>query len=141
MACILVIRSPAIPGRSVALNVITGPAHDARRYALQRSATPSVSHPRDLSSVGLLSFAPCDNHVASRWRLPNRSQHCLLAGYMAMLRMPTPIAVAPAMLLPLSPNGRVFSSRTKPEMAAIQRRFMTPPTNSRAMRIQQQPRQ
>jgi hypothetical protein len=35
MACILVIRSPAIPGSSVALNVITGPAHDARRYALQ----------------------------------------------------------------------------------------------------------
>jgi len=39
MACILVIRRPAIPRRSVALNVITGPAHDARRYALQFSTT------------------------------------------------------------------------------------------------------
>ena len=39
MARILVVRSPAIPRRPVALNVITGLAHDAGRYALQFLAT------------------------------------------------------------------------------------------------------
>src|SRR5271165_4732312 len=39
------------------------------------------------------------------------------------------------------PGGIAFSASTKMAIAAIQRRFITPPTNKSAISIQQQPRQ
>src|ERR1700687_76859 len=39
------------------------------------------------------------------------------------------------------PGGITFSARTKIAIAAIQRTFITPPTNKSAISIQQQPRQ
>jgi hypothetical protein len=53
---------------------------------------------------------------------------------------PTRIIAAPANLPPTSPNGIVFSSRTKMAIAAIHMRFITPLTNSNPIiRIQLPP--
>jgi len=59
----------------------------------------------------------------------------------AKLNPPTRIIATPAILPLTSPNGSVFSSRMKMAIAAIHRRFMTPPTKSNPIRIQQQPTQ
>src|SRR3954469_25095061 len=57
---------------------------------------------------------------------------------MATHNAPTRIIAAPANLPLTPPNWTVFSSRTKMAIAAIHSRFITPPTKSNPMRIQQQ---
>src|ERR1700693_4604977 len=63
------------------------------------------------------------------------------AAHRVKLNAPTRIIAAPATLPVTSPNGIVFSSRTKMAIAAIHSRFITPPTKSSPIRIQQQPTQ
>jgi len=59
----------------------------------------------------------------------------------ANLTTPAPIITAPSALAIASPFGATFSIATRTASAAIQRIFMTPPTNSSAISAQQQPRQ
>ena len=54
---------------------------------------------------------------------------------------PQATSTAPMMRPIQSPPGKVFSIRTSSAIAAIQARFMIPPTNNSAISIQQQPRQ
>jgi hypothetical protein len=52
---------------------------------------------------------------------------------------PTAMKMIPAKCATRRPAGRTFSSNTRTASAAIQKRFMTPPTNSSAISAQQQP--
>jgi hypothetical protein len=70
-----------------------------------------------------------------------KSRRMKLAPHRARLSAPNRIIAAPATLPLTSPKGIVFSSKTKMAIAAIHKRFITPPTNSNAIRIQQQPTQ
>src|SRR4051812_3926360 len=54
---------------------------------------------------------------------------------------PQAIAPTPASRPTQDPNGNTFSISTNTASAAIQNRFMIPPTNSNPIRNQQQPRQ
>jgi glyoxylase-like metal-dependent hydrolase (beta-lactamase superfamily II) len=58
-----------------------------------------------------------------------------------VIKEPATIIATPATLPAAAPTGMVFSARTNTAMAAIHKRFITPPTNSNAIRTQQQPRQ
>ena len=57
------------------------------------------------------------------------------------LTTPAPIIAPPRTCATNSPFGASFSIATRPARAPIHRRFITPPTNSRAISAQQQPRQ
>jgi hypothetical protein len=54
---------------------------------------------------------------------------------------PTPIMRVPSAFARMSPFGAIFSIATRRVSAAIQSRFIAPPTNSKAISAQQQPRQ
>src|SRR5262249_5280588 len=54
---------------------------------------------------------------------------------------PAPIIAAPRIFATNFPFDESFSSDTRPAREAIQGRFITPPTNSRAISAQQQLRQ
>jgi hypothetical protein len=71
----------------------------------------------------------------------SRSHDECRRAHRAKLNAPTRIIAAPANLPLTSPVAIVFSSSTKMAIAAIHRRFITPPTNSNPIRIQQQPTQ
>ena len=85
----------------------------------------------------------------SKWRsgtcVPNGADETLIADtvhpHKAKLNVPIKIIATPANLPLTSPRGIVFSNRAKMAIAAIHSRFMTPPTNSSPIRVQQQPTQ
>jgi hypothetical protein len=113
------------------------------KYALQDVADhPSYrAHAyrwNDAARVKVLATGAAGSHAAARSTGAVRTKR---AGHRAKLNAPTRIIAAPANLPLTSPNGIVFSSRTKIAIAAIHRRFITPPTNSSPIRIQQQPTQ
>src|SRR5258708_200376 len=91
---------------------------------------PAASSTEEAKTGPAVSLARTDSHVHDG---PN--------SHRAKLNAPTRIIAAPANLPLTSPNGIVFSSRTKMAIAAIHSRFITPPTNSNPIRIQQQPTQ
>jgi hypothetical protein len=57
------------------------------------------------------------------------------------IQAPIAIQTTPAMRAIHRPMGVSFSKRTSSERTAIQRTFITPPTNKSAIRAQQQPTQ
>ena len=66
------------------------------------------------------------------------ARHC---GEDNNIQAPATIQATPAARATLRPNGVTFSRRTSSARSAIQRTFITPPTNNSAIRTQQQPTQ
>jgi hypothetical protein len=109
-----------------------GPGSNRRPSAFQAEAHPVGRRGHAAGGVIQSLLSACHESF-NRGAGPN--------SHRAKLNPPTRIITTPAILPLTSPNGIVFSSRRKMATAAIHNRFITPPTKSNPIRIQQQPTQ
>ena len=113
--------------------VLQGAERDDK-YAVQAERYPGFAEYERQTSRTIPVVALTPTSVAKSLRMKP-------APHRARLSAPNRIIAAPATLPLTSPKGIVFSSKTNRAIAAIHTRFITPPTNSNAIRIQQQPTQ